>query len=91
MDRWPQDIEEAKRQAAKEKKDVFIAFVGSDWDDDSRSLKREVFDDPAFLRELGRHYVPVFVDSPRQPPAKAQVEAPTLQLPARVAAQTITQ
>ncbi len=71
---WLQDLEEAKRQAAKEKKDIFLAFLGSDWDGDSQHLKHEVFDDPAFLLELSKHYVPVLIDSPRRPAAKAKVK-----------------
>ena len=76
FDDWLQDFEAAKTKAAKENKDILIAFDGSDWCPPSMRLAEEVFFQPEFRRQVDTGYVLVLVDFPKKPQAKARVKDP---------------
>ncbi|MBI1913775.1 MAG: protein kinase [Planctomycetes bacterium] len=62
---WEPDFEAAKARAAREKKDLFIYFTGSDWCYWCLLVRREVFGKDAFLDAAPRHFVLVELDFPR--------------------------
>lgn len=61
---WWQDLDKAKEIAGKEKKDILIAFVGSDWNRESQILRQEVFASLQF-QSIAERYVRVVIDTPR--------------------------
>jgi hypothetical protein len=71
---WLQDLDQARTQAAQEKKDILILFGGSDWSSGSLRLAREVFSQPKFLERVRQMFVLVSVDFPRQEAAQMRVE-----------------
>jgi len=77
-DAWLTDLDEAKKVAAKEKKDILVDFTGSDWCGWCIRLKKEVFDQPEFA-EASKKFVLVELDFPRgkkqSPEVKAKNEA----------------
>ncbi len=75
FDDWLQDFEEAKRRAAKENKDILVAFDGSDWCGWSIRMAYEVFLQPEFRRQVDSRYVLVFLDFPQKVPAMAKVQS----------------
>jgi S1-C subfamily serine protease len=76
FDDWLQDLAEAKRRAATEKKDILMLFDGSDWCGWSIRLANEVLHQSEFLTEARRRYVLVLADFPRTGAAKAKVQDP---------------
>ena len=71
-----QDVEVAKRQAGREKKDLLIVFHGSDWSSPSMRLADEVLRRPEFHEGATRGFVFVNVDFPHNQPARARVQDP---------------
>jgi serine/threonine-protein kinase len=68
---WNPDIEAAKLQAAREKKDLFVYFTGSDWCGWCLLVRRDVFGKDAFIDYVPRHFVLVELDFPKhKPPPK---------------------
>ena len=65
---WALDIEDAKAQAAREKKDLFIYFSGSDWCPWCVLFQRTILSRPAFIAEVPKHFVMVQLDSPTTKP-----------------------
>jgi tetratricopeptide (TPR) repeat protein len=65
---WHSDIEAAKAQAAREKKDVFVYFTGSDWCPWCLLVRREVLGKDAFIDYAPKHFVLVELDFPRNKP-----------------------
>ncbi|MCH7729728.1 MAG: trypsin-like peptidase domain-containing protein, partial [Planctomycetes bacterium] len=61
---WLQDLDQAMQQAAKEKKDIMIAFVTSDEDLESAILRQEVFNNPRFQQICKPKFVRVVIDLP---------------------------
>jgi tetratricopeptide (TPR) repeat protein len=61
---WNPDFEAAKSQAAREKKDLFVYFTGSDWCGWCLLVRRDVFGKEAFLDYVPRHFVLVELDFP---------------------------
>jgi hypothetical protein len=74
FDGWLQNLEQAKRQAAQEQKDILILFDGSDWCGWSMRLAREVLFKDEFRRRAAQTFVLVLVDFPQGPAGKARVE-----------------
>ena len=74
LDDWLQDFELAKQQAAEQGKDVLLLFNGSDWCPYCTRLASEVLLVPAFAEKVGEKYVPVCLDFPRKPAARAKVK-----------------
>ena len=62
--KWFDDYETAREYAIKAKKDIFLVFEGSSWDDTSSQLKHDILDTDEFLRFICKHYVPVCLDIP---------------------------
>jgi thioredoxin-related protein len=73
---WLTDYEAAKKQAAKEGKDILMDFTGSDWCGWCIRLKKEVFSQETFKKEAPKHFVLLELDFPRskqlEPKLKAQ-------------------
>jgi S1-C subfamily serine protease len=67
-------LEAAKRQAARERKDILIVFGGSDWCERTQRFARDVLFQPDFGEPAAELFVLVFVDSPRGAAAKTQVQ-----------------
>jgi thioredoxin-related protein len=65
-DGWLTNLEEAKKQAKKEGKDVLIDFTGSDWCGWCIRLKKEVWDTEGWKAEGPKRYVLVELDFPRK-------------------------
>lgn len=62
---WVTDWEQAKKQAAEQKKHLLVDFTGSDWCSWCIKLKKEVFDFAEFSDEASKHFVFVELDYPR--------------------------
>lgn len=62
---WTDNFPAAKKRAAAEGKDLFIAFSGSDWCGWCMRLHDEVFSQDGFLEKLSEKFVPVFIDLPQ--------------------------
>lgn len=63
-EKWLTDLEEAKKVAQAEKKDILVDFTGSDWCVWCQRLKAEVFDKPEFAA-ASKDFVLVELDFPR--------------------------
>ncbi len=70
---WLTDLDEAKKVAAKEKKDILVDFTGSDWCGWCIKLKKEVFDLPAF-EAATKKFVLVELDFPNKKPQSDEVK-----------------
>ena len=68
------DFDAALKKAAAEKKTVFALFTGSDWCIWCKRLEGEVLSQKAFSDEVGKTFVPVFLDFPND---KSLVKAAT--------------
>lgn len=62
---WTDDMEAAKKQAAKEGKLILVDFSGSDWCGWCVRLDKEVFSTKEFLDGAKDKFVLVFIDSPQ--------------------------
>jgi hypothetical protein len=71
---WLQDLGQAKRQATQEDKDILILFEGSDWCLWSTRLGKEVLESAEFQGRIREKFVPVLVDFPHKPEARAKVK-----------------
>jgi S1-C subfamily serine protease len=76
FDEWLQDFEAAKRQAAKENKDVLVLFDGSDWCGFSIRMAEDAFFQRSFREQAGQKFVLVFIDFPKGASARARVADP---------------
>jgi S1-C subfamily serine protease/thioredoxin-related protein len=74
FDEWLQDLDEAKRRASRENKDILILFDGSDWCGWSQRLADEIVAHSSFRDGAGQRFVLVFLDFPQQPQARAKVQ-----------------
>ena len=72
---WLTDYEAAKKQAAKEGKDILMDFTGSDWCGWCIRLKKEVFSQEAFKKEAPKHFVLLELDYPRSKQLAAKLKA----------------
>lgn len=62
---WLVDFKAAKEQAAKEGKDIFMEFTGSDWCPPCIALKKKVLDTDVFKTKTPEKFVLLKLDSPR--------------------------
>jgi thioredoxin-related protein len=62
---WSDDYEAAQAEAAKEEKDLFLNFTGSDWCGWCVKLKDEVLSQEAFSKGTSDHFVLVTLDFPK--------------------------
>ena len=63
---WNQDLEAAKAQAAKEHKDLFLYFGGSDWCPYDAAMRKGFLSKDAFRDYANEHFVIVEFDDPRR-------------------------
>ena len=71
---WLTNWEEAKKTAAKEKKDILIDFTGSDWCGWCIKLKNEVFTKDQFKKEAPKDFVLLELDFPRSKPQAPELK-----------------
>lgn len=64
-DAWIADLEEARKLAVKNRKDILLEFTGSDWSPACIELRKQVLDTEAFSR-FARRFVLVRIDFPRK-------------------------
>lgn len=62
---WTVDFEAAKAAAAKDSKDLFLEFTGSDWCPPCKLLKAKILDQEAFKKDAPKGFVLVKLDYPR--------------------------
>lgn len=74
LDDWLQNLEEAKRQAAKDNKDILLLFDASDWNEESGRLAKEVLTTPRFKEAAAKNYVLVHLDFPQGRTAGSRVQ-----------------
>jgi S1-C subfamily serine protease/thioredoxin-related protein len=74
FDDWLQDLEEAKRLAAQEKKDILILFNDSHGQGQFKQLANNVLAKREFQKKILPRYVPVLIDLPATPAAQAKVQ-----------------
>jgi serine/threonine-protein kinase len=68
---WDPDFDAARAQAAREKKDLFVYFTGSDWCPWCLLVRKQVLGKEAFIDYASRHFVMVELDFPHhKPPPK---------------------
>lgn len=63
---WLTNIEEAKKQALAENKQLLLFFTGSDWCGFCIRLEEAVLSTPEFREKLEQNYVPVVLDFPNK-------------------------
>jgi thioredoxin-related protein len=73
-DGWLTNLEEAKKKAKAEKKDILIDFTGSDWCGWCIRLKKEVWSTPKWTEEGPKKYILVELDFPRRTPQSAEIK-----------------
>ncbi|HBP20208.1 MAG TPA: hypothetical protein DEA08_20765 [Planctomycetes bacterium] len=71
---WLHNLEEAKKKAKAENKDILIDFTGSDWCGWCIRLKKEVWDTEAWKAEGPKRYVLVELDYPRKTPQSEETK-----------------
>jgi protein disulfide-isomerase len=62
---WLTSLDEAKKIAKDEGKDIIVNFCGSDWCQWCIKLDKEVFSKKEWKREAAKKYVMVMIDSPK--------------------------
>jgi len=62
---WLTDLEEAKKTAKKEKKNILLYFTGSDWCSPCKMLKEDFFNTAQF-EERSKDMVLLLIDYPRR-------------------------
>src|SRR5262249_32187398 len=62
---WNPDLEAAKAQASRQKKDLFVYFTGSDWCGWCLLVRKNVFGQDAFVEYVPRHFGLVELDFPQ--------------------------
>lgn len=63
---WTDSLPAAKEAAAKENKDIFVLFTGSDWCPACKALKTNVLESDRFKTEVSAKYVLVAIDFKKQ-------------------------
>jgi serine/threonine protein kinase/tetratricopeptide (TPR) repeat protein len=63
---WNHDFEAAKAQAAKEKKDLFLYFGGSDWCPYDSAMRKTFLTKDTFREYADKHFVVVEFDEPQR-------------------------
>ena len=71
---WTVDFEAAKTAAAKDNKDLFLEFTGSDWCPPCKQMKAQVFDKEAFKKDAPQAFVLVKLDFPRDKSHQTEAE-----------------
>ena len=74
--KWFTDFKEAKKQAAKEERPIFLFFTGSDWCPPCKVIKAEIFSTELFKNAVKDKWVLVEVDLPND---ESKIEAEILE------------
>lgn len=64
--KWLTNYEGAKAEARKTNKLIMVYFSGSDWEDWTQKLDKDVFSTDLFKRWAAEHVVPLNIDFPRE-------------------------
>ncbi len=59
---WLRDYQQARKQAARQKKDLFLYFAASDWVPSDVAFRKGMLSQPAVVKYLSAHFVPVLLD-----------------------------
>ena len=73
---WLDTYEAGLKRAAKEKKDILISFVGSDWCDQCKKLDAALLSKESFATLAGENFVLVELDYPQLKPEVAERNEP---------------
>jgi thiol:disulfide interchange protein len=65
---WHHRYDIARAEATRTGRNIMILFTGSDWCPPCRSLEKNVFQDPDFIRHAGKRWVLLELDFPRRKP-----------------------
>jgi S1-C subfamily serine protease/thioredoxin-related protein len=76
LDDWLQDLEEAKRIAAQEKKDILILFTDANEQNGWKQLADHVLAQSEFQKKILPQFVHVYIDMPVTQSARAKVLDP---------------
>lgn len=71
---WYQSLEMAQRLAKSQRKDILMAFVGSDWSQASMDMAEKLLSTPEFRRFAESRFVLVVIDLPRTEAGYNQLE-----------------
>lgn len=71
---WQVNFKDAVKVAREKNKKILINFTGSDWCPWCKKLKKEVFDQPAFIQFAKDHLVLAEVDFPRSKPQSPTIK-----------------
>ncbi|MCF4102531.1 thioredoxin family protein [Gillisia sp. M10.2A] len=63
---WETDLEQAKKIAAQENRDIILVFQGSDWCAPCIKLDHEIWSSKTFKTYANEHYVLLKADFPRR-------------------------
>jgi S1-C subfamily serine protease/thioredoxin-related protein len=74
LDDWLQDLEEAKRRAAKEQKDILILLNDPNWEFQWKHLANDVLAKEEFQKKILPHFVRVYVNLPNTPAERAKLQ-----------------
>jgi serine/threonine protein kinase/tetratricopeptide (TPR) repeat protein len=61
---WQLDLTQARKQAAREKKDLFLYFGAGDWVPSDTAFRRGLLSQDVVVDYLSKHFVPVMLDKP---------------------------
>ena len=63
---WGTNMEEAKKQAAEQNKNILLVFSGSDWCGPCMKLDKNIWQSDAFKIESKKHWILVKADFPKK-------------------------
>ncbi|MGV6828127.1 MAG: thioredoxin family protein [Flavobacteriales bacterium] len=63
---WMTNIDQAKKIASEENKEIILVFQGSDWCAPCIKLEKEIWSTPEFISYAKEHYVMLKADFPRR-------------------------
>jgi len=70
---WMTNIEEAKKKAVTENKDLLIEFSGSDWCPPCQYLNAHILSKPEFISAASEKFILVTIDFPRETPQPEEI------------------
>jgi thioredoxin-related protein len=63
---WGNNLDEAKKQAAEQNKNILLVFSGSDWCGPCMKLDKNIWQSEAFKIEAKKHWILVKADFPKK-------------------------
>lgn len=70
---WMTNMEEAKKKAVTENKDLLIEFSGSDWCPPCQYLNTNILSKPEFISAASEKFILVTIDFPKETPQPAEI------------------